>query len=177
MELETICLGELETNCYIVSLDKKCLIVDPATDANFLINKIEELGVVPVGILITHNHFDHIGAVKELIEFFSINAYDYNTLFEQKHFLDPFKFQAIYTPGHTKDSVTYYFYEYGIMFTGDFLFKETIGRTDLETGSFSDMLKSIEKIKTFDENTKVYPGHGESTTLKNEFFENPYFAK
>lgn len=176
MNLETIVIGQLETNCYILSKDGKCLIIDPGDNVNFIISKIDELEVKPVGIIITHNHEDHIGAVKDLIEVYEINSYDYNTLFEQKHFLDPFKFQVIYTPGHSEDSITIYFYDYGIMFTGDFLFKNTVGRTDLSGGSFKDMLNSIVKIKEYNDDIKIYPGHGLSTTLGYEKEHNKYFT-
>ena len=95
-------------------------------------------------------------------------------MFEQKHYIDPFNFEVIYTPGHTSDSITYYFYDYGVMFTGDFLFKESIGRKDLETGNVNDMLESIDKIKEYDPSIKIYPGHGDTTTLEYELENNSY---
>lgn len=175
MNINTIVVGALETNCYVLSIDDKALIIDPGDFENKIIEVIKEENLTPVGILITHNHSDHVGAVSILQEMYQINAYDYDSLFEQKHFLDPFKFKVIYTPGHTSKSITFYFYEYGCMFTGDFLFKETVGRTDLETGSFKDMLESIKKIKEYDDDIKIYPGHGDKSTLGYEKKENKYF--
>ena len=72
------------------------------------------------------------------------------------------------TKGHTTDSVTYYFYLDNIMFTGDFIFKETIGRTDLETGNMNEMKISLEKIKSYDDSIIIYPGHGDITNLGYE---------
>lgn len=175
MNINTIVVGPLETNCYIITIANKALIIDPGDEENKIIAFIKKENLMPVGIIITHNHNDHTGAVSTLKEMYEINAYDYNTLFEQKHFLDPFKFQVIYTPGHHDTCITLYFYEYECMFTGDFLFKEDIGRTDLENGSYEKMLNSINKIKQYDDAIKVYPGHGESTTLGYEKQHNSYF--
>lgn len=175
MNIDTLVVGALQANCYLVSKDNKCIIIDPGADENFIISKIKELELEPVGIILTHDHNDHIGCCDILKEMYNVEVYDYNTLFEQKHFLDPFKFKVIYTKGHTDSSITIYFYEYGVMFTGDFLFKEDIGRTDLPTGSYKDMLESIRKINEYDGDTKIYPGHGESTTLDDERKNNKYF--
>lgn len=174
MNIDILTVGALQTNCYIVSKDNKCLIIDPGAEENFIVSKILEDNFTPVGIIITHNHNDHTGAADALKKMYGIEIYDYESLFEQKHFLDPFKFQVIYTKGHTNDSITIYFYEYGCMFTGDFLFKEDIGRTDLDGGSPKDMLESIKKIKQYEDDIKIYPGHGESTTIEHEKKHNEY---
>ena len=86
-----------------------------------------------------------------------------------------FKFTPIMTPGHSSDSVTFYFKEDKIMFVGDFIFKDTVGRCDLPTGSSSEMDKSIEKIKAYDDDITLYPGHGDETTLGREKEYNLYF--
>ena len=85
-----------------------------------------------------------------------------------------FSFQVIYTPGHSKDSVSFYFPEENVMFVGDFIFKESIGRTDLPGGDSMEMKESIKKLLTYDENMILYPGHYEITTLKDEIAKNPY---
>ena len=82
----------------------------------------------------------------------------------------------IYTGGHRNDLVTYYFYEDDIMFTGDFLFKECIGRMDLEYASYLEMMKSIEKIKKYNDDIIIYPGHGEESTLGYEKENNSYLC-
>ncbi len=175
MNIDILTVGKLETNCYLISKNDKCLIIDPGDDENFIVSRILENNLTPVGIIITHNHSDHIGALKSLKEMYNIEAYDFNSLFEQKHFLDPFKFKVIYTPGHSEDSITIYFYEYGCMFTGDFIFKDDIGRTDLDGGSPKDMILSLKKIIEYDDDIKIYPGHGEPTTLGYEKKHNNYF--
>ena len=81
---------------------------------------------------------------------------------------DNFKFRVIYTPGHSSDSVTFYFEKEKVMFTGDFIFKDNIGRCDLPTGSWSSMQKSLKKIKEYSSDITIYPGHGDKTTLKEE---------
>lgn len=174
MNIDILTVGALQTNCYLISKDNKCLIIDPGAEENFIVSKILEEKLIPVGIIVTHNHEDHNSAVSHLEEMYGIKAYDFNSLFEQKHFLEPFSFQVIYTPGHTPDSITIYFYDYGCMFTGDFLFKKDIGRTDLLGGSAKDMLESLNKIKKFDEDIKIYPGHGNTTILGYEKKYNEY---
>ena len=174
MNIDTLVLGSLKANCYILSISCKCLIIDPGEEENKIINHIRKEGFTPVGILVTHNHSDHNKSVSILCEMYDIKCYDYNTLFEQTHFLEPFKFKVIYTKGHSEDSISFYFYEYGCIFTGDFLFKENIGRVDLKGGNINDMLLSIEKIKKMDEDLIIYPGHGDKTTLKHELKYNKY---
>ena len=88
--------------------------------------------------------------------------------------VEDFKFKVIYTPGHRNDSVTYFFYEDDIMFTGDFLFYLSVGRTDLEYADKHDMINSIRLIKEYPDNIKIYPGHGTDTTLGFEKKYNDY---
>jgi len=169
MKIEKLILGPLQTNCYLIEKDGNCLIVDPAYDFERIKEEIGNLNLI--GILITHYHFDHIGALEELKKHYSVPIYDYNLVNNNLNF----NFEIIQNPGHTSDSVSFYFKEEQIMFVGDFIFKETIGRTDLETGNMEDMLKSIEMIKEYDDNIILYPGHGESTTLGYEKLNNIYF--
>lgn len=168
MDIKILEVGYLKENCYVLNKNGKCLIIDPGDEYEKIIANIDcEI----IGILLTHHHFDHIGA---LSFFKDIPVYDFLNLKEGKHKIDDFLLEVIYTPGHTSDSVTYYFYKDNVMFTGDFLFKNCIGRTDLETGSNFDMKKSIEKIKQYDDNIIVYPGHGIFTTLNDEKEKNIY---
>ena len=174
MNIDILRVGPLQANCYLVYKDKKCLIIDPGADENFIVSRIRKLELDVVAILITHNHNDHNGCAKDLSVIYGVDIYDFNNLFEQKHFIDPFKFEVIYTPGHTSDSVCYYFYDYGVMFTGDFLFKESIGRTDLPTGDYEEMLVSLKKIREYDDDIKIYPGHGDISSFGYEKENNEY---
>jgi glyoxylase-like metal-dependent hydrolase (beta-lactamase superfamily II) len=119
---------------------------------------------------------------------YTINKYGIKTKFDIEkinliyldngsHSIREFHFDIIATPGHTSCSVVYYFINEKIMFTGDFLFKETIGITNTLLSNRSDMGKSLEKIKTYPDDTTIYPGHGPSTTLKHEKVFNQYFHK
>ena len=164
MEIKKVCVGSLEENCYIVTRNNQTIIIDPGDEAQNIINACTNKNVV--GVLITHHHFDHIGALKEIEKHFNIKEGNCPNI----------GFEIIKNPGHSKDSVSYYFKEEKVMFTGDFLFKESIGRTDLPTGDNKQMKESLEKIKKYDENIKIYPGHGEMTTLKHEK-ENNIFLK
>ena len=166
MEIEKIEVGYLRANCYILKKGNNALIIDPGDDGEKILEKTKNLEIE--AILITHHHFDHVGA----LEYFkNIEIIDY----KNKKNTKSFKFEIIDTKGHTEDSVSFYFKEENTMFTGDFLFKGTIGRTDLESGSMKEMKKSIEIIKQYPNKTIIYPGHGEKTTLDIEIKTNPYF--
>lgn len=175
MEIEILKVGELQTNCYLLIKESKCLIIDPGADEDFIIGRIKELNVTPIAILNTHSHYDHIGAIQRLKEIYNVEVYNHDNLFEERTYLPPFTFKVIYTPGHSQDSITFYFESYETMFTGDFVFHEDIGRTDLPTSSYSDMLNSIRKIKEYDQEITIYPGHGSQTTLGHEITNNDYF--
>ena len=155
MNIKRIVVGELEENCYILEKDGKYLVIDPGDEFKKIDNEIK--GTLEE-ILVTHHHFDHIGALKELENKYGIKANDFKQ--------ETFKYEVIATPGHTSDSKTFYFPEENIMFTGDFLFYNSIGRMDLPTGSHEDMQKSLEKISNYPLNIKIYPGHFYSGTLK-----------
>jgi len=175
MDLEILKVGPLKTNCYILIKDEKCLIIDPGENVDLIVERIKSQNLTPLAILLTHTHFDHIGAVEELKNIYGIKEYGHANLFEEQVCFPPFKFRVVYTPGHSSDSVSYYFEDYGAMFTGDFLFKEDIGRVDLPTSSYDDMIRSIEKNKNYDEDINIYPGHGPSSSLQHEFKNNQYF--
>lgn len=163
MKINRVVVGPLETNCYIITIDNKCLVIDPGDE----IDKIKEIigNKEVVGVIITHYHFDHIGA---LDNFDKSLILDKSNLEEKEYNINNFNFEIIYTPGHKDDSITIYFKEENIMFTGDFIFKGTIGRMDLPGGSQKDMINSLEKMKKYNKDIKIYPGHGESTYLYNE---------
>lgn len=170
MKVESLEVGPLKENTYILSIEDKVIVIDPGDEfdkINKLINKRKVLA-----ILITHKHFDHIGALKY---FKDIKTYSYESLKEQEYVIDKFKFNVIFNPGHSSDSVSYYFKEYNYLFCGDFIFYHSIGRCDLPTGNIDQMNQSINKIKHLPNNTIIYPGHGISTTLQEEKEHNYYF--
>ena len=171
MNIEVLKLGPLETNCYVLRKNQKVLIIDPADEVLKIKNSIgnDEL----LGIIVTHSHFDHIGALNELLECYDTNVYDKNNLKEKEYNIGGFQFEVIYTPGHTDDSITIYFKQEKIMFVGDFVFKDSIGRTDLG-GNIIEMKESIEKIKEYHD-ILIYPGHGDSTNIDYEKENNYYF--
>lgn len=157
MKIKTIQVGDLDTNCYIVTKDKECLIIDPGDDFNKIQKEIRNNKVV--GCLVTHFHQDHIEALEEVVSFYEVEI--------NKESFGSFKYEIIETPGHTFDSKTFYFAEDKIMFTGDFIFNSGLGRTDLG-GNDKDMISSIKEFMKYDDNITLYPGHGPSTTLGQE---------
>ena len=172
MEIERVVVGPLDENCYILKKDKTCLVVDPGDDYSNIKEKIGDCKVL--GVLITHSHFDHIGALRNFLTKKSIKIFKRSNLEEKEYNIGDFKFKCIYTPGHSKESVTFYFEEDKIMFIGDFIFKDSIGRTDLPGGSESEMKDSIKKLLTYNDDITLYPGHYEKTTLGLERRNNIY---
>lgn len=174
MIVKRIITGNLEENCYIIETDNECIIVDPGADYEKIKEKIVKN---IVGIFITHRHNDHIGALEKLESDYDykIPIYEHKNLKESKYSVSSFNFEVIYTKGHSKDSITFYFPNEKVMFTGDFLFKDTIGRCDMPDGSVKQMNESIEKIKKYPSDIVIYPGHGDKTTLKYEKDNNYYF--
>lgn len=173
MEIEKVVVGELEENCYIISKDNSCLVIDPGSEFHKIQNKIGNKKVL--GVLLTHHHFDHVGALKEVLSYYETRVYDFNNLEEKEYLIGPFKFDVIINPGHTTDSISFYFCEEKVMFVGDFIFLDSIGRCDLEGGNFSSMRDSIKKIKAYADDIVIFPGHGDKTTLGYEKENNYYF--
>ena len=173
MEVIKVITGAIEENCYILKKDNTCLVIDPGDDFPKIKEKIGDNKVV--GVLVTHSHFDHVGALRNFLNKRSIKVFKKSNLQEKEYELGNFKFEVIYTPGHSADSVTFYFKEDKCMFVGDFIFNGSIGRCDLPTGDESVMKNSLENIKKYDRDIKLYPGHGEDTTLGNEIDNNIYF--
>ena len=157
MDIKVIKVGPLETNCYILTIDKESIIIDPGDEFHKIKEAIGDNKVI--GCLVTHFHQDHIEALEEVVSHYDVEI--------NKPKYGKFQYEIIETPGHTFDSKTFYFKEINTMFTGDFIFKSSIGRTDLG-GNDKDMIDSLEKIKEFDDNITIYPGHGPKTTLGTE---------
>ena len=160
MKIDRVIVGDLQTNCYILSIGTNCLVVDPGDEYNKIKKVIDNKKVV--GVLITHNHFNHVGALNCFD-----NIYDYHNLKEGINNIGEFNFEVIYTPGHTDDSIVIYFKDNCVMVVGDFRFKDGVGRADLG-GDYHDLVSSIKKISKYDKDITLYPGHGDSTKLGRE---------
>lgn len=205
LQLEKINLGMIQTNCYLlINKDtKETIIVDPADEAAKLIRYITELQVKPVAIILTHGHYDHIGAAKEIAKHYDVSIYagaeeeamlldgSLNLsghmgnaitvrgakLLKDKEMLREagFDLLVLHTPGHTKGGVCYYIEAEKVLISGDTLFHENIGRADLPTGSLSMLVSSVKRlIAELPEDTAVYPGHEQATTIGHEKQYNPY---
>lgn len=198
-------VGPVQTNCYfaINKETKEALVIDPGEEAARLMQQIREQGLTVAAILLTHGHFDHAGAAEELSALCNAPVYAHEAeketleseklnacwmigrketyradLFvkdEQELDLAGFHIRVLFTPGHTKGGCCYYFPYENVVFSGDTLFQMSVGRTDLEGGSMSQIVRSIqEKLMPLPEQTVVYPGHGEATTIETERMYNPY---
>jgi hydroxyacylglutathione hydrolase len=205
MIFEALTVGLISTNCYIVGseITKKCMVVDPGGSANNILSKIQENKLIISLIVVTHSHFDHLGAVKAIknatnakfavgaagekinpsayVKMVSLMAGGSITVPEPDMFLadgdsidiEDLHFKVLYTPGHSPDEIC--LYGQGILFSGDTLFNSSIGRTDFPGCSFEQLEDSIRsKLYTLPDNTVVYPGHGPETTIGNEKRGNPF---
>lgn len=201
-------LGDFMTNCYTVynAVTRDAVLVDPASNARFLNNILVNEQLNCVAILLTHGHYDHIGALPELMELVGHKVPIYASAEEEDVLNDPrknlstmlsgqmvtvkpdillqddqeielldTKLRCFLVPGHTKGGMCYYFAENGILFSGDTLFARSIGRSDFPTGDGIKLVKSIkEKLMTLPDETIVYPGHNERTTIGKERNANPF---
>lgn len=172
MEIKTIITGVLDENCYVLINNKECLVIDPGDDYSKIKEVVGDNKVL--GVLITHSHFDHIGALRNFLTKRSIKIFKKSSLTENEYTIGSFSFECLYTPGHSKDSVSFYFKNEKAMFVGDFIFKESVGRYDLPGGDINELKESLEKLKKYDDDITLYPGHGEKTTLKYEKENNEY---
>ena len=199
MEITKISVGDLQVNCYIVSKGNDAVVIDAGDEYEKIINAAKGKNIKAV--LLTHGHFDHTGAVKELQkkgakvyiskeeEYMLSDSYaclslpfgfPFNEIKADFTFSDGdifeiagISFKVILTPGHTTGSAC--FLTDGILFSGDTLFYRSIGRTDFPGGDFEVISKSIkEKLYTLPPNIKVYAGHGEDTTIGEEKQFNPF---
>ena len=157
MNIKKIVVGDIQENCYILTKGEKCLVIDPGDEFPKIEKELK--GKKVIGCLITHFHPDHIGALEDLLSKYDIEV--------NKDFTKDFAYEVIHFPGHTYDSKVFYFKKENIMFTGDFIFRSSIGRTDLG-GNDLDMQESLEKISKYPDDILLYPGHGDETTLGRE---------
>ncbi len=198
-------LGMVETNCYFVYDEEtgNAVVIDPAK--NGLYDKLSENGLKVCAILLTHGHFDHIMGVHELTKLSGAKLYaldaevklcgdaDLNASNQirrpytvevdekltdgQEFDIEGMHFKVIATPGHTAGSCCYYVDSEKWLFSGDTLFCGSIGRSDLPTGDGRVLMQSVHMlVDTFDPDVKVYPGHGDGTTIGHEKDCNPFCA-
>jgi len=195
MEIKMIKTGLLQENTYVISKGDFCLVIDPGADLSKINEYLNSKNLKTKAILLTHGHYDHIGVAKELALIEKCNIYA--SLYEKELLEDPskngsvkfnkkpisldcvvyfseevvleigdFKAEVIFLPGHTPGGVGYIIGD-GV-FTGDTLFKGTCGRVDLYGGNKKDMKKSLQYLFTLDNSYKVFPGHGDITTIGEE---------
>ena len=198
-------VGPVCTNCYLLVNHKtgELLVIDPGDQAQLIEKQIEKTGAKPVAILLTHGHFDHAGAAEELADKYQISIYAHEA--ERETLEDPglnlcgmigehkvyhadifvkdeevlnlagFSIRVFFTPGHTIGGCCYYIADEKILFSGDTLFQESVGRTDFPRGSASDLIRAIrEKLMPLPDDVTVYTGHDESTLIGYERMHNPY---
>lgn len=201
MEIKVLPLGDIAVNCYLVSSENGAIIIDPGFYTSELEDFFEENSTKEGLILLTHAHFDHIGGALKLREktdvkigigefenkFLSDSSVNLSYLFgeslkpfsadvlfkdKEKFTVGDIEIEVIHTPGHTFGGVSYLIGDY--LFSGDTLFNCSIGRTDFPTGDFETLSKSIKKLYTLPNETKVLSGHGNATNIGYEKNFNPF---
>ena len=198
MERLTIQVGGYGVNCSILSQGSKAWIVDPGHEGERIIALLAQNSLEPMGILLTHAHFDHITGTAALQkEFPSLPVYvgtpdavmfghpfnqmpgEYPSIGTPANIHDANELticEVIKTPGHTPGGVCYYFPEDKLLLSGDTLFAGSVGRTDFPSGSMAELLNSLRKLMELPDDTLVIPGHGDFTTIGAERRSNPYIA-
>ena len=200
MTRETLEVGSFAVNCLVLSHAGRVFVVDPGADGEEIARAVQKFGQVTPDILLTHGHFDHIGAIPFLQEKWPeakvhvtaadskmfghpLNMYppEYPGIDAPRNITDPKTLEetgmvVIDTPGHTPGGVCYYFPDDGLLLSGDTLFRESVGRTDLPGGDMRTMLKSLALLMELPDETRVVPGHGMETTIGHERENNIYIA-
>lgn len=200
MQVLTFPTGRINTNCYLVQQGDKCIVIDVAYRCQQLVDYVNTNNLHVVAVLLTHGHFDHCGGVEQLKSgcklgdvpvyvhhadlemchdaknnWFRItcdNCFPTHNVAEGKLVIEGFTFDVLHTPGHTPGSVVYLLGD--IMFSGDTLFYQSVGRTDFPQGDATALATSLQKFKKLQNNYKIYAGHGPCTTLQSELNHNPY---
>ncbi len=191
MNISKLTLGMYQTNTYFVSNGGHCAVIDPGYEPETILEYVNSRNLTVDAILLTHGHFDHVGAVKELVLEWECPVYlheadlsmppmmtagqlYYTNLYDEGDIVEAagVSFHVLHTPGHTPGSVC--LLTENAMFSGDTLFAGSCGRTDLPGGSSADMKKSLARLAELSVDCAVYPGHGGSTSLAEERRYNPY---
>lgn len=203
MKLKKIILGEMQTNCYILIQEEshECIVIDPGSQGQKVSRYIDNNELRIKGVLLTHGHFDHIGAVDYLYEKYHCPIYthaytcdllkdsylnlseNFGNSFTLKAPIQTnvdhlciagFQIQWLLLEGHCQGSSMIYIPEHDLIFSGDVLFQGSIGRFDFPTSSHHETKNTLHKIKNMTFDARILPGHGEETTLLNEQKNNPY---
>lgn len=193
LQIDVLPLGDYQTNCYIVRPQgqSRCLVIDPGYEPEIILSFLREKGLILEAIALTHCHFDHVGAVRELAAQTDCKVYldakdlalppmlTAGPLYYTDTYADGdtvtlagMSVRVLETPGHTPGSVCLLIEDH--MFAGDTLFAGSCGRTDLPGGDTRAMRDSLRCLATLTENYAVHPGHGSGTTLDREKRTNPY---
>ncbi len=209
LDVRAIAVGPIQENCFIVRKDgsDKAVIIDPGDEAPKILAVVEELGLDIEAILLTHCHFDHVGAVAPVAKATGAPVYmheiekpvlaDINSFIPHEQF-GPFEnyevdqtlkggeklefagleIDVYHTPGHSPGHITYSIPDEHAIFSGDLLFQGSVGRTDLPGGDWDTLLASIRTLtEKLPDETKVYPGHMRTTDLEAERRTNPFLAE
>lgn len=201
LQIDTLTLGLYQVNCYVIRQEgsANCVVIDPGYEPQSIMRFLEENGLQLGGVLLTHGHFDHVGAAEALVaqtgctlwmskadlsfpqdalhlQFFPLTNWASTSV----RFCDDgdvvtaagLSFTVLKTPGHTPGSVCYRCGEF--LFTGDTLFAGACGRTDLPAGNWAEMQASLARLKAIAEDLRIFPGHGTPSTLNLERRNNPY---
>ena len=205
MKVEKFVTGIISTNCYLVINEdtKQAVVIDPAACPSYLMSHIKSEGLKIEAILLTHGHFDHIMGIDGFLSEFDVPVYVHEedadamedpvlnqsstytsgyTFGKARYLRDRqtlelagYTFQVIHTPGHTKGGCCYYVASEGVLFSGDTLFQNSVGRTDFVNSSTSDLVHSVrEKLFLLPDDTMVYPGHMGETKIGHEKKYTPY---
>lgn len=206
IKIDHIPVGPFEVNCYVVytKIDH-AIVIDPGFDAQNIISWLEDKDIVPSAYLLTHGHMDHVSAVADLCDKWTvpvlINKSDLEWAFSSTNAMPPYyptprkprsairiindgetitehglELQVISTPGHTQGSMCFILNKEGILFTGDTLFAGSVGRTDFPGGDSKTLSKSLALLKKLPDSTKILPGHGPYSDIKTEK-ETNYFMQ
>jgi len=204
--VEKIVVGALETNCYIIapSANSEAAIIDPGGDAQLIAQRLEKLNLELKLIINTHGHIDHTSADSKLAGMYDVPIYisaddkgvlnnpndnlslllgeKYEEVKDVKQLRDgqalnvgELELKVLSTPGHTRGSVS--ILVDGKLFSGDLLFRGSVGRTDFPSSSYKELLESLKKISDLPDEVIVYPGHGPGTTIREEKESNMFFRE
>jgi glyoxylase-like metal-dependent hydrolase (beta-lactamase superfamily II) len=206
MNIETLTVGAFGTNCFLVwGTSREAIVLDPGDDADRILGILREQQLTVAAYLLTHGHVDHITAVADMCQTLSAPVYihseDLPWAFDPDNQMPPFysvptppkgavhplqdgeersdaglRYRVISTPGHTPGSVCFLFPDEHVLFSGDTLFAESVGRTDLPGGDSRALARSLARLAELDDRTVVYPGHGPATDMAHEKKHN-YFLR